>query len=147
MARDAASGVLDLGRENDGAIRLAAILDLSVAERGRAEIEELVRIAREQVCPDPRATRGSHGPRHAPRVKTKPAIHSKYHIARNGFFDRTLPFGLSEAAMTEKKGNGSATAKKANAKASKEGKTNPRKSSSAQAELGKKGGKTGSKSR
>lgn len=53
--------------------------------------------------------------------------------------------------MTEKKGNGSATAKKANAKASKEGKTNPRKSSSAQAELGKKGGKksgkTGSKSR
>ena len=36
--------------------------------------------------------------------------------------------------MTEKKGHGSAAAKKANAKA------NPRKSSSAQAELGKKGG-------
>ena len=43
--------------------------------------------------------------------------------------------------MAEKKGNGSETAKKANAKASKEGKPNPRKSSAAQAELGKKGGK------
>ncbi|MDP4027209.1 hypothetical protein Q8W71_32055 [Methylobacterium sp. NEAU 140] len=41
--------------------------------------------------------------------------------------------------MTEKKGHGSTTAKKANAKASK---PNPRKSSSAQAELGKKGGKS-----
>jgi hypothetical protein len=47
-----------------------------------------------------------------------------------------------EATMTEKKGNGSATAKKANAKASKEGKSNPRKSSAAQAELGKKGAKS-----
>jgi hypothetical protein len=47
-----------------------------------------------------------------------------------------------EAIMTEKKGNGSTTAKKANAKASKEGKSNPRTSSSAQAELGKKGGKS-----
>ena len=44
--------------------------------------------------------------------------------------------------MTEKKGNGSTKAKKANAKASREGKSNPRKSSSAQAELGKKGGKS-----
>lgn len=44
--------------------------------------------------------------------------------------------------MTETKGNGSNTAKRANAKASKEGKSNPRKSSSAQAELGKKGGKS-----
>ena len=43
--------------------------------------------------------------------------------------------------MTEKKGHGSETAKKANAKASHEGKSNPRTSSSAQAELGKKGGK------
>ncbi len=43
--------------------------------------------------------------------------------------------------MTEKKGRGSETAKKANAKAGKEGKSNPRKSSAAQAELGKKGGK------
>ena len=43
--------------------------------------------------------------------------------------------------MTEKKGHGSATAQKANAKASHEGKKNPRKSSAAQSELGKKGGK------
>jgi hypothetical protein len=43
--------------------------------------------------------------------------------------------------MTEKKGHGSDTAKKANAKAAKDGEKNPRKSSAAQAELGKKGGK------
>lgn len=44
--------------------------------------------------------------------------------------------------MTEKKDSGSAAARKANAKASHEGKSNPRTSSSAQAELGKKGGKS-----
>jgi hypothetical protein len=44
--------------------------------------------------------------------------------------------------MTESKGKGSATARKANAKASKEGKSNPRKSSAAQSELGKKGAKS-----
>ena len=43
--------------------------------------------------------------------------------------------------MADKKGKGSETAKKANAKAEKEGKSNPRESSAAQAELGKKGGK------
>jgi hypothetical protein len=43
--------------------------------------------------------------------------------------------------MAEKKGKGSDTAKKANAKAAKEGKANPRKSSAAQSELGKKGAK------
>ena len=48
--------------------------------------------------------------------------------------------------MTEKKGQGSETAKKANAKAGKEGEKNPRKSSAAQAELGKKGGKAAKKS-
>ena len=47
--------------------------------------------------------------------------------------------------MGEKKGKGSATAQKANAKASKEGKANPRKSSAAQAELGRKGGKVAKK--
>ncbi|WP_238185393.1 hypothetical protein, partial [Methylobacterium trifolii] len=45
-------------------------------------------------------------------------------------------------AMAETKGKGSATAKKANAKAAEEGKGNPRNSSSAQAELGRKGGKS-----
>ena len=44
--------------------------------------------------------------------------------------------------MMDKKGHGSETAKKANAKAAKDGKSNPRKSSAAQAELGKKGGKS-----
>ena len=46
--------------------------------------------------------------------------------------------------MTEKNGHGSATAQKANAKAAKEGKKNPRTSSAAQAELGKKGGRNAS---
>ena len=41
--------------------------------------------------------------------------------------------------MTEKKGKGSETAQKANAKADKAGKSNPRESSAAQRELGKKG--------
>jgi hypothetical protein len=43
--------------------------------------------------------------------------------------------------VADKQGKGSDTAKKANAKASKEGKKNPRTSSAAQSELGKKGGK------
>lgn len=43
--------------------------------------------------------------------------------------------------MAAEKGKGSTTAKRANAKASSEGEKNPRKSSSAQAELGKKGAK------
>ena len=47
--------------------------------------------------------------------------------------------------MAEKKGEGSDTAKHANAKAAKDGEKNPRKSSSAQAELGKKGGKAAAK--
>lgn len=41
--------------------------------------------------------------------------------------------------MAEKKGKGSETAQKATAKAAKEGEANPRKSSAAQSELGKKG--------
>ena len=45
----------------------------------------------------------------------------------------------------EKKGKGSETAQKTNAKAAKEGKSNPRKSSAALAELGKKGGKAAAK--
>ena len=63
---------------------------------------------------------------HAPRVSADPS---------------TVP------TMADKKGKGSSTAQKANAKASKEGKKNPRTSSAAQAELGKKGGKTQKKSK
>ena len=48
--------------------------------------------------------------------------------------------------MAEKKGKGSATAQRANAKAANEGKKNPRTSSVAQAELGKKGAATRKKS-
>lgn len=48
--------------------------------------------------------------------------------------------------MTEKRGKGSETAKKANTKAATEGRSNPRKSSAAQAELSKKGGKKASHS-
>ena len=47
--------------------------------------------------------------------------------------------------MAEKKGKGSETAQRANAKAAKEGKSNPRESSAAQAELGKKGAKAKAK--
>ena len=43
--------------------------------------------------------------------------------------------------MAESKGKGSATARRANAKAAREGKSNPRTSSAAQSELGKKGAK------
>ncbi|GAB4062774.1 hypothetical protein GCM10028777_03530 [Angustibacter speluncae] len=43
--------------------------------------------------------------------------------------------------MADKQGKGSETAQKANAKAAKEGKKNPRESSAAQSELGKKGAK------
>ena len=41
--------------------------------------------------------------------------------------------------MADTKGKGSAVARRANAKAAKEGEANPRKSSAAQAELGKAG--------
>ena len=44
--------------------------------------------------------------------------------------------------MAQEKGKVSAAARRANAKAANEGKDNPRTSSAAQAELGKKGGKT-----
>lgn len=43
--------------------------------------------------------------------------------------------------MAQKQGKGSDTARRANAKAAKQGKTNPRTSSAAQAELGRKGAK------
>ncbi len=45
--------------------------------------------------------------------------------------------------MAETRGKGSHAAKRANAAAKKDGESNPRKSSRAQAILGKKGGKTG----
>lgn len=46
--------------------------------------------------------------------------------------------------MPENKGKGSQTARRANAAAAREGESNPRKSSEAQAILGKKGGRSSS---
>lgn len=48
-----------IGREADGYFRLQATLEVSVPGRERAEIEEIARIAHEEVCPYSRATRGN----------------------------------------------------------------------------------------
>ena len=48
-----------IGREEDGYFRLVVDLEVSVPGRDRAEVEELVRIAHEEVCPYSRATRGN----------------------------------------------------------------------------------------
>lgn len=48
-----------IGREGDGYFRLTVALDVSVPGRDRAEVEEIVRIAHEEVCPYSRATRGN----------------------------------------------------------------------------------------
>ena len=48
-----------IGREEDGYFRLKVALEVSVPGRDRAEVEEIVRIAHEEVCPYSRATRGN----------------------------------------------------------------------------------------
>ena len=48
-----------IGREQDGYFRLAVALEVSVPGRDRAEVEEMVRVAHEEVCPYSRATRGN----------------------------------------------------------------------------------------
>jgi lipoyl-dependent peroxiredoxin len=48
-----------IGREEDGYFHLRATLEVSVPGRDRAEIEEIVRIAHQEVCPYSRATRGN----------------------------------------------------------------------------------------
>ncbi len=48
-----------IGRETDGYFRLAVALEVSVPGRDRAEVEEMVRVAHEEVCPYSRATRGN----------------------------------------------------------------------------------------
>lgn len=48
-----------IGREEDGYFRLKVDLEISAPGRERAEIEELARIAHEEVCPYSRATRGN----------------------------------------------------------------------------------------
>lgn len=48
-----------IGREESGYFRLAVALEVSVPGRDRAEVEEIVRTAHEEVCPYSRATRGN----------------------------------------------------------------------------------------
>jgi lipoyl-dependent peroxiredoxin len=48
-----------IGRQEDGFFRLAVALEVSVPGRDRAEVEEMVRAAHEEVCPYSRATRGN----------------------------------------------------------------------------------------
>ena len=48
-----------IGREDDGYFRLSVDLQVSVPGRDKAEVEEMVRIAHEEVCPYSRATRGN----------------------------------------------------------------------------------------
>lgn len=48
-----------IGREESGYFRLTVVLEVSVPGRDRAEVEEMVRTAHEEVCPYSRATRGN----------------------------------------------------------------------------------------
>ena len=48
-----------IGRQEDGFFGLAVALEVSVPGRDRAEVEEMVRVAHEEVCPYSRATRGN----------------------------------------------------------------------------------------
>jgi lipoyl-dependent peroxiredoxin len=48
-----------IGRNDKGFFELAVELEVSVPDRPKAEIEEFVRIAHEEVCPYSRATRGN----------------------------------------------------------------------------------------
>ena len=48
-----------IGREADGFFRLAVALEVSVPGLDKAEVEEMVRVAHEEVCPYSRATRGN----------------------------------------------------------------------------------------
>ena len=48
-----------IGRGEDGFFMLIADLEVSVPGRDRAEVEEMARIAHEEVCPYSRATRGN----------------------------------------------------------------------------------------
>jgi lipoyl-dependent peroxiredoxin len=50
---------VDIGREESGYFNLAVELEISVPNRDKAEVTELVRIAHEEVCPYSRATRGN----------------------------------------------------------------------------------------
>jgi Ohr subfamily peroxiredoxin len=48
-----------IGRDAKGFFELAVALEVSVPDRDKVEIEEMVKVAHEQVCPYSRATRGN----------------------------------------------------------------------------------------
>ena len=48
-----------IGREASGYFSLVVALEVTVPGRDRAEVEEIVRVAHEEVCPYSRATRGN----------------------------------------------------------------------------------------
>jgi osmotically inducible protein OsmC len=48
-----------IGRNEQGFFELAVELEVSVPDRDKAEIEQMVKIAHEEVCPYSRATRGN----------------------------------------------------------------------------------------
>jgi lipoyl-dependent peroxiredoxin len=48
-----------IGRNEKGSFELAVELDVSVPDRDKTEIEQLVKVAHEEVCPYSRATRGN----------------------------------------------------------------------------------------
>lgn len=50
---------VSIGRNEDGLFRLTVELDVSAPGRDKAEIEDIARIAHEEVCPYSRATRGN----------------------------------------------------------------------------------------
>jgi lipoyl-dependent peroxiredoxin len=57
--KSAVTAHVTIGRNDKGFFELAVELEVSVPDRPKAEIEELVRIAHEEVCPYSRATRGN----------------------------------------------------------------------------------------
>ncbi|MET0744573.1 MAG: organic hydroperoxide resistance protein [Microvirga sp.] len=59
LAASSVTAHVGIGREADGFFRLTVALDVSVPDRDRAEVEEMARIAHEEVCPYSRATRGN----------------------------------------------------------------------------------------
>jgi organic hydroperoxide reductase OsmC/OhrA len=48
-----------IGRNQEGFFELAVVLEISVPNRDRAEIQDMIRVTHEEVCPYSRATRGN----------------------------------------------------------------------------------------
>jgi len=48
-----------IGRNGEGLFELAVVLEITVPNRDRAEIQEMIRVTHAEVCPYSRATRGN----------------------------------------------------------------------------------------